>query len=99
MLEICPVKGMRLELKYNRFNILRPYNVKIQGNLEMISGEKHLGDEFDLFAMYDLNKNWQFATVLGYFLLKDACTEESQDPGNAFWISAQVLYRLRLRLS
>ena len=99
MLELYPVEGMRLELKYNRFKIPQPDNVTINGNLELLSGKNHLGDEFDLFAKYDFNENWQFVTAMGYFVLKDARTTESDDPGNAFWISLQVLYSFKMKLS
>ncbi len=99
MIEFFPTKGVRLELKYNRFNIPHPENLKINGNLELLSGKNHLGDEFDLFAKYDFNENWQFVTAMGYFVLGDARTPESDDPGNAFWISLQVLYRFNLKLS
>ena len=60
--------------------------------------KKHLGDEIDLFVKYDFRENWQFTAALGYFVLKDARTQESEDPGNAFWISVQALYRFELRL-
>ncbi len=99
MLELFPAKGLRLEMKYNRFTIPQPDDVKINGNLELLPGKDHLGDEFDLFAKYDFNKNWQFVTAMGYFVLKDARTPESDNPGNAFWISLQVLYRFNLKLS
>ncbi len=98
MLELYPLKGMRIELKYNRFRIPQPDLVKINGNLSLPPGKNHLGDELDLFAKYDLNKHWQFVSAFGYFMLKDARTPEMDNPGNALWIALQVLYRFKLQL-
>jgi hypothetical protein len=92
MIELFPLNGMRIELKYNRLFIPQPEGVMINGNLELLPEKRHLGDEIDFYAKYDINNNWQLATVIGLFLLKDARTAYSEEPGNASWIALQVLY-------
>jgi len=92
MIELFPLDGMQIELKYNRLVIPQPEGVMINGNLELLPGKQHLGNEIDFYAKYDINNNWQLATAFGLFLLKDAQTANSEEPGNASWIAFQVLY-------
>lgn len=99
MLELYPVEGMRIELKYNRFRIPQSEGTVVNGNIIMPPGKKHLGDEVDLFVTYDFNENWRFISVLGYFILKDGQTILNAEPGNAFLVSFQVLYRFNVNLS
>lgn len=99
MLELYPVDGMRIEFKYNRFRIPQPEGTVVNGNIIMPPGKKHLGDEVDLFAKYDFNENWQFVSVLGYFIMQDGQTVLDAEPGNAFLVSLQVLYRFSVNLS
>ena len=99
MLAVYPGKNMRIEAKYNQFRIMEPGNQRVNGNLILPQGEDHLGDEFDLFARYDLNEKWQFVAVFGYFRLKQGRTPEQEDPGDAFLASIQVLYRFSITVS
>lgn len=92
MIELFPVNGMRIELTYNRLIIPQPEGITIKGNLELLPGKRHLGDEIDFYAKYDINNNWQLAAACGLFLLKDARTANIEEPGNASWIALQVLY-------
>jgi hypothetical protein len=92
MLELFPLNGMRIELKYNHFIIPQPEGILINGNLELLPGKKHLGNEIDFNAEYDINNNWQLAAATGLFLLKDAKTAISETPGNASWVAFQVIY-------
>jgi len=99
MLELFPLNGMRIELKYNRLAIPQPDGVLINGNLELLPGKKHLGNEFDLYAKYDINNNWQLVAATGLFLLKDAKTAYSEKPGNASWVAFQVIYAFSWELN
>lgn len=99
MLELFPLDGMRIELKYNRFAIPQPDGVLINGNLELLPGKKHLGNEFDFYATYDFNNNWQLAAATGLFFLKDAKTANSEEPGNASWIAFQMIYAFSWELN
>ena len=92
MMELFPLNGMRIELKYNRLIIPQPEGVLINGNLELLPEKRHLGDEIDFYTKYDINNSWQFAAAFGLFLLKDARTAYSAQPGNAYWFALQVLY-------
>jgi hypothetical protein len=99
MLELFPLDGLLIELKYNRFAIPQPDGVLINGNLELLTGKKHLGNEFDFYATYDINKNWKLAAATGLFLLKDAKTANSEEPGNASWFAFQVIYAFNWELN
>jgi hypothetical protein len=90
---------MRIELKYNRFAIPQPEGVLINGNIELLPGKKHLGNEFDFYATYDINNNWQLAAATGLFLLEDAKTAISEEPGNASWVAFQVIYAFSWELN
>ncbi|MBL7111967.1 MAG: alginate export family protein [Bacteroidales bacterium] len=92
MLEVYPVKSMRIEMKYNQFRIPEPQDMVMMGDIMLPGGETYLGDEWDLFATYDLNERWQFTSVLGYFFMKHGIKANQDDPGNAFLVSFQVLY-------
>ena len=92
MLELFPLNGIRIELKYNHFIIPQPEGALINGNLELLPGKKHLGNEIDFYAKYDINNNWQLAAATGLFLLKDAKTAISETPGNATWVAFQMIY-------
>ena len=92
MIELFPLNGLRIELIYNRLVIPQPEGVMINGNLELLPGKRHLGNEIDFHAKYDINNSWQLTAAFGLFLLKDARTANSEEPGNASWISLQVLY-------
>lgn len=99
MLELFPLNGMRIELKYNRFAIPQPGGVLINGNLELLPGKKHLGNEFDFYATYDINNNWRLAAATGLFLIKDAKTAQTEEPGNASWLAFQVIYAFNWELN
>ena len=92
MIELFPLNGMQVELKYNRFIIPQPEGTMINGNLELLPGEKHLGNKIDLHAKYNISRNWQIVTSFGLFLLKDARTAFIEEPGNAYWLAFQFLY-------
>lgn len=98
MLELFPMKGMHLELKYNMFYIPEPEGVKINGNLELPEGKKHLGDEFDLMAKYRFSSSWQFTGAFGLFRPVDAITDQQVHPGNAYWLAVQILYNFDIGL-
>lgn len=98
ILELYPIKGMRTELKYNILRIPEPEDVKINGNLILPPGKNHLGNEIDLLVSYDINNSWQLTLLAGYFALKDAITLTSINPGDAFYISAQVCYSFKIKL-
>ena len=66
--------------------------ILINGNLELLPGKKHLGNEIDFYVKYDINNNWQLAAATGLFLLKDTKTANSETPGNATWVAFQVIY-------
>ena len=99
MIELFPLDGMRVKLKYNRFLIPQPEGVLIHGNLELPPGKRHLGNEIDFYAKYDINNNWQLATAIGLFLLEDAQTANSEEPGNASWVTFQVIYAFSLNIN
>ncbi|UCG27952.1 MAG: alginate export family protein, partial [Bacteroidales bacterium] len=54
MIELFPLNGMRIEMNYNRFAIPQQEGVLINGNLELLPGKKHLGNEIDFYAIYDI---------------------------------------------
>ncbi|MBS0000449.1 MAG: alginate export family protein [Cyclobacteriaceae bacterium] len=98
MVELYPLIGMRIELKYNILKIPQSDDITIMGNLELPEGKNHLGNEIDLFTEYDFNDRWQFTAVLGYFIAKDAVTITTTQPGNALMISFQVRYTFNLKI-
>ncbi len=94
VLELQPKKGYWIEIKYNRFYIPVPDDVVLLKNLKLIPGEKHLGDEFDIFARFNVKKFWQFTGVFGYFFPKEVQEINEQKANNSTMFALQVLFTL-----
>jgi hypothetical protein len=92
--ECFPVKGMWVEMKYNRFYIPVPDDVKLLNTMVLIRGKHLLGDEFDIFIRYQLKKQWQLTGALGYFFPGDLAPINDKSTENAFWAAFQVLFTL-----
>lgn len=92
VLELFPVKGMWIEMKYNRFYIPEPEDARILNTMVMESGKHHFGDEFDVFLRYQILKHWQITSALGYFIPGELSDINNKPPENASWIAFQVLY-------
>jgi hypothetical protein len=94
VLELQPKKGYWIEIKYNRFYIPVPDDVVLLKNLKLIPGKKHLGDEFDIFARFNVKKFWQFTGVFGYFFPKEVQEINEQKANNSTMFALQVLFTL-----
>ena len=95
VLELSPFKNkMFIELKYNRFSIPVPEDVKILNTMKIKTGKHHLGDETDLFLRYQPFKKWQFTGAIGWFNPGDLEQINYEEPEDAFWMALQILFYL-----
>lgn len=94
VLELFPVKDMWVEMKLNRFYIPVPEDAKILGTMKLESGKNHLGDEFNIFVRYQLDKQWQITGAFGYFFAGDLVPINNKPPEDAKWLALQVLFTL-----
>ncbi|MCK7519967.1 MAG: alginate export family protein [Ignavibacteriales bacterium] len=85
---------MWMEMKYNRFFIPETEDFKLLNTMKLQSGKNHLGDEFDLFIRYQVNKHWQLTGALGKFIPGDLMPINNQPAKRATWFSIQVLYSI-----
>jgi len=94
VLELFPKKDLWIEIKYNMFFIPVNENYKLLGNLKLKNNKHHLGDEFNVFTRYKLNKHWQFIGALGYFFPKDVELINNKKHKNAQMGALQIQYYL-----
>ncbi len=94
VLEVFPVKGMWLEIKYNWFFIPEPKDAVILNTMKLEEGKRHLGDEFNIFMRYQVHKNWQLVGCFGYFRPGGLRPINGQPARDAQWYAVQVLYSL-----
>ena len=88
-------KSVKLKAEYHRFFMAdsgdkwRKYANKT-GN-----DETYIGDEFDLVAVYNQNRSFQYQAGLGYFTAKDFITQNDIADNDASWVFAQVTYNFK----
>ncbi len=75
------------EIRY-RFEAWEGMNAKNYGDdsptaIGSLHDKHHLGNEFNIFTRYKLNKNWHFTGVLGNFTPNDVQPVNYKKPGNA----------------
>jgi hypothetical protein len=92
VLYLFPVTGMKLEFNYHRFRIPKPEDVILNGTLKLQTGKYHLGDEFNVFADYNLNPNLKLTGAIGWFLPADVEPVNGQPVSNAAWASFQFSF-------
>jgi hypothetical protein len=94
VLELHPKKGYWIEIKYNWFFVPVPDDVVLLKNLKLIPGEKHLGDEFNIFARFNITKRWQLTGLFGYFWPKDVQSINALQADHSKMFAVQVLFVL-----
>ncbi len=92
VLELYPVKGFWIEIKYNRYILPVPEDKVILGNLIILPGKNHLGDEFNIFSRFAVNKHWQFVGAFGYFWPGKVKPINNKPAKPASWLALQALY-------
>lgn len=90
ILYLFPVDGMKLEFNYHRLKIPAPDDFTLNGTLKLLAGKHHLGDEFNVFADYNLNPNLRLTGALGWFLPGDVESMDGQPVRKAAWASFQI---------
>lgn len=87
-------KSTKVKAEYHRFFMAdksdkwRKYTVA--GNKET-----YIGDEFDVVAVYNQDKSFQYMAGLGYFMAKDYITENDIADNDGTWLFAQVTYTFK----
>lgn len=94
VLELFPTRQFWIEIKYNDFYVPVPEGNTLLGTLKLKEGSKHLGSEFNIFSRYNLNKNWQFTFVVGYFFVGEVLPIDNQPAKDAYYIGTQVLFNI-----
>lgn len=94
VLELFPKKGYWIEIKYNWFYVPVPDDFVLLKNLKLIPGEKHLGDEIDIFTRLNISERWQLVGVFGYFFPKEVQPINEQTAKNSAMFALQVLFNL-----
>ena len=92
VLELFPVKGMWIELKYNRFYIPVPDDVTLLNTMKLEPGEHHFGDELDAFVKYQVLKQWQLTGAFGYFIPGQLSPINNKPAKDTEWFALQVLF-------
>ena len=94
VLELFPVKGMWVEIKYNRFYIPAPDDVTLLNTMKLKVGKNHFGVEFDAFIRYQVLKHWQLTGAFGYFTPGDLQPINFKNPKDSYWVAFQILFTL-----
>ncbi len=94
VLELFPVKDMWVEMKFNRFIVPVPDDIKLLNTMKLLTGKHHLGDEFDTFLRWQICKHWQLVSSAGYFWQGDLQPIAGKPAGNASWMAMQILFTL-----
>jgi len=92
ILTLFPAKRMKVEATFNLFDIPVPDDVTLLGTIKLEPGKNHLGNEFDLFASYQVSRQFQIVTVFGYFWPGDVQPINNHPARNASWFAFQLLY-------
>ncbi len=92
VLEWFPVKGIWVEMKYNRFYIPVPDDVTLLNTMKLEPGKHHLGDELDIFIRHQVLKHWQVTGAFGYFITGELSPILNEAAKNAEWVAMQVLF-------
>lgn len=93
-LELFPIEGMWVEIKANRYIVPEPEASAIMGTLKLAEGERHLGDELNIFVRWQQNTHWQWVGVLGHFRPGNVSYIGDKPAGQASWIALQLQYTL-----
>ncbi len=94
LLELFPVKGMWLEIKYNRYLIPEPTEATLLNDLKLKQGSRHLGDELNMLIRFRLTNQLQFTAVFGWFMPGDVQDINGHQPPNATFLGIQSLFTL-----
>jgi hypothetical protein len=94
VLELFPVKDMWVEMKFNRFLIPVPDDIKLLNTMKLVENKHHLGDEFDIFLRWQISKQWQLVSSFGNFWPGDLQPVAGKSAANASWMAIQVLFTL-----
>ncbi|MDZ7634367.1 MAG: alginate export family protein [Bacteroidales bacterium] len=94
ILYLFPVNGMKLELSYHRYKIPVPEDATLLGTIKMQEGNHHLGDEFNIFADYQINNKMKLTGAYGWFGAGDIEPVNGQPAGSSTWASIQITYAL-----
>ena len=82
-------------MNYHWFYVHVPDDVTLLGTMKLQTGKHHLGNEFDIFASYQVLKQLQIVTVFGYFMPGDIQPINNHDAKNATWFAFQLLYKFK----
>jgi len=94
---LFPVRNMKIETNYHWFYVPVPDDATLLGTMRLQAGKHHLGNEFDIFANYQVLKQLQIVTAFGYFMPGDIQPINNHLAKNASWFAMQVFYTLDCR--
>jgi hypothetical protein len=72
-LELFPLEGIWVEIKANRYLIPEPAGTTLLGTLKLTEGERHFGDEYNIFARWQQDHYWQWVIMPEIKVLGPGC--------------------------
>ncbi len=94
VLELFPIKGMWIEIKYNQFFIPAPEDVILLKTMKLQKEKNYLGSETDVYCRYSINEHYQITLVVGVFQPGKLQPINGENPRDATWLAFQFLYTL-----
>ncbi|MDX9773905.1 MAG: alginate export family protein [Bacteroidales bacterium] len=94
ILYLFPARGMKLEVSHHRFFVPAPEDKTLLGTLRLGEDKHHLGDEFNVFADYQINRKMKITGAFGWFRPGDVEPVGGEPAGNTTWLSLQITYTI-----
>lgn len=91
---LFPANDMKIEINYHWFYIPVPDDVLLLGTLKLEFGKYHLGNEFNIYANYQILNQLQIVSVFGYFSPYDVQLIKVNKAKDAKWFAFQMEYEL-----
>lgn len=94
ILQLHPIKDLKIELNYHSFFIPATENTTLNGTIVLLPGKHHLGNEFDIYVSNHACKLLQMYAFGGYFWAGDIQLTNGSAAKNSSWLALQVIYRI-----
>ncbi|MGM0504469.1 MAG: alginate export family protein [Bacteroidota bacterium] len=93
ILFLFPVKNMKIEFNYHWLYIPETVNAILLGTLKLQDGKHHLGNEFNIFAKYQVLDQLQALAAFGYFGPGNVQLINNDMANDATWFTFQLHWK------